>query len=61
MLQSKQRLLELNAKLAETLSSKGVTATADETTTILINKVGNIENVTPEYLSTIKDNSKVRY
>lgn len=42
MLQSKQRLLELNAKLAEMLTSKGVTATADETTTSLINKVADI-------------------
>ena len=42
MLQSKARLLELNAKLAETLISKGVTATADETTTALIDKVKNI-------------------
>lgn len=44
MLQSKQRLLELNAKLAETLTSKGVTATADETTTALVNKVADITN-----------------
>ena len=42
MLQSKQRLLELNAKLAEMLTSKGVTATADETTTALVNKVADI-------------------
>lgn len=42
MLQSKQRLLELNAKLAENLTSKGVTATADETTTSLVNKVADI-------------------
>lgn len=42
MLQSKQRLLQLNAKLAETLTSKGVTATADETTTALVNKVADI-------------------
>lgn len=42
MLQSKQRLLELNSKLAETLTSKGVTATADETTTALVNKVTDI-------------------
>ncbi|WP_294908045.1 leucine-rich repeat domain-containing protein [uncultured Ruminococcus sp.] len=42
MLQSKARLLELNAKLAETLTSKGVTATADETTTTLVNKVADI-------------------
>ena len=42
MFQSKSRLLELNAKLASTLTSKGVTATADETTTTLVNKVANI-------------------
>ena len=42
MLQSKKRLLELNAKLAEILTNKGVTATADETTTVLINKVSDI-------------------
>lgn len=42
MLQSKARLLELNAKLAETLTSKGVTATAEETTTALVNKVADI-------------------
>lgn len=42
MLQSKSRLLELNAKLAATLTSKGVTATADETTTALVNKVADI-------------------
>lgn len=42
MLQSKQRLLQLNAKLAETLTSKGVTATADETTTSLVDKVADI-------------------
>lgn len=42
MLQSKQRLLELNAKLAETLTNKGVTASSDETTTALIDKVKNI-------------------
>lgn len=42
MLQSKQRLLELNAKLAETLTSKGVAATAEETTTALVNKVADI-------------------
>lgn len=42
MLQSKSRLLELNAKLADTLTSKGVTATAEETTTALIDKVKNI-------------------
>ena len=42
MFQSKARLLELNAKLAETLISKGVTATADETTTALVSKVSDI-------------------
>ena len=45
MLKSKQRLLELNAKLAETLSNKGVTASSDETTTSLINKVSDIEGI----------------
>ena len=42
MLQSKARLLELNSKLAKTLTSKGLAATADETTTSLINKVADI-------------------
>ena len=42
MLQSKARLLELNSKLAETLTSKGVMATAAETTTALVNKVSDI-------------------
>lgn len=42
MLQSKSRLLELNAKLADTLTSKGVDATAEETTTALIDKVAKI-------------------
>lgn len=42
MPQSKQRLLELNAKLAENLTNKGVTATADETTTALVDKVADI-------------------
>ena len=44
MLQSKTRMLELNAKLAETLTSKGVSATADETTTALVNKVADIKS-----------------
>lgn len=44
MLQSKARLLKLNAKLVETLTNKGVTATADETTTSLINKVSDISS-----------------
>ena len=51
MLQSKARLLELNAKLAETLTSKGVTATADETTTALVNKVSNITSGDTIYFS----------
>ena len=42
MLQSKARLQELNARLAETLTNKGVAATANETTTALIDKVKNI-------------------
>lgn len=45
MPKSKQRLLELNAKLAETLSNKGVTASSNETTTALINKVSDIEGI----------------
>ncbi|MEE0868662.1 MAG: hypothetical protein U0L70_02595, partial [Ruminococcus sp.] len=51
MLQSKQRLLQLNAKLAETLTNKGVTATADETTTALVNKVANITSGDAIYFS----------
>lgn len=51
MLQSKARLLELNAKLAETLTSKGVTATADETTTALVNKVADITSGDTIYFS----------
>lgn len=51
MLQSKQRLLQLNAKLAETLTNKGVTATADETTTSLVNKVGDITSGDTIYFS----------
>ncbi len=41
---SKQRLLELNARLAQNLTDKGVNATADETTTALINKVADIQS-----------------
>ena len=44
MLQSKQRLLELNAKLADTLTSKGVVASAEETTTALVDKVSDISS-----------------
>lgn len=44
MLKIKQRLLGLNAKLAETLTNKGVEATADETTTVLIDKVADISD-----------------
>lgn len=39
---SKARLLELNARLAQNLTDKGVEATADETTTALINKVPSV-------------------
>ena len=42
MSQSKERLLELNAQLAQTLTEKGVEATADETTTALVDKVAEI-------------------
>ena len=44
MFKIKQRLLELNARLAETLTNKGVEATADETTTMLIDKVADISD-----------------
>ena len=42
MSQSKERLLELNSKLAQTLTEKGVEATADETTTALVDKIAEI-------------------
>ena len=42
MSQSKERLLELNARLAQNLTDKGVEATADETTTALVDKVAEI-------------------
>ena len=42
MLQSKGRLLQLNSKLAQTLTEKGVEATADETTTALVDKIAEI-------------------
>ena len=42
MLKSKQRLLELNQKLADTLTNKGVQASAEETTTALVDKVSDI-------------------
>lgn len=51
MLQSKQRLLQLNTKLAETLTSKGIEATGDETTTALINKVADITSGDAIYFS----------
>lgn len=51
MLQSKARLLLLNQRLAETLTSKGVTVTADETTTSLINKVADIPSGDTIYFS----------
>ena len=42
MSKSKERLLELNSKLAQTLTEKGVEATTDETTTSLVDKVAEI-------------------
>lgn len=45
MSQSKARLLELNARLAQNLTDKGIEATADETTTTLVDKVADIENI----------------
>jgi hypothetical protein len=39
----KNRIAELNARLADTLTEKGIDASADETTTALIGKVAQIE------------------
>ena len=44
MLYSKQRLLKLNSKLADTLTSKGIQASSDETTTALVDKVSDISS-----------------
>lgn len=46
MSQAKTRLLELNKKLAQILVDKGIEATADETTTALINKVADVSDDT---------------
>lgn len=48
MSQSKIRLLELNARLAQNLNDKGVEATADETTTVLVRKVVDIPTAKEE-------------
>ena len=42
MYKAKRRTLQLNAQLAQTLTEKGVEATADETTTALVDKVAEI-------------------
>jgi hypothetical protein len=42
MRKAKKRTLQLNAQLAQTLTEKGVEATADETTTALVDKVAEI-------------------
>jgi hypothetical protein len=42
MRKAKKRTLQLNAQLAQTLTEKGVEATADETTTDLVGKVAEI-------------------
>ncbi len=42
MRKAKKRVLQLNTQLAQILTEKGVEATADETTTALVNKVANI-------------------
>lgn len=54
MSQSKTRLLELNARLAQNLVDKGVEATSDETTTALIDKVADISN-SDSYYDTFWD------
>ena len=51
MLKSKKRLLELNSKLAQILLDKGVSATANDTTTELVDKVEQIQ--TNNYLASI--------
>ncbi len=48
MSQAKSRLLELNTRLAQILTDKGVEATANETTTVLINKVADISNTSDD-------------
>lgn len=52
MSQSKRRLLELNARLAQNLTDKDVEATADETTTTLVDKVVDIPDKYDEGYST---------
>lgn len=51
---SKQRLLELNARLAQNLTDKGVEATADETTTALVNKVADIQTGSADLIPYVK-------
>jgi hypothetical protein len=51
--QSKQRLLELNKRLAQNLTDKGIEATENETTTSLVNKVSDISSSKPEQEKTV--------
>lgn len=53
MSQSKRRLLELNARLAQNLTDKDVEATADETTTTLVDKVVEIPSPKEEQEKTV--------
>ena len=53
MSQSKRRLLELNARLAQNLIDKGVEVTADETTTTLVDKVVDIPSLKEEQEKTV--------
>ena len=53
MSKSKQRLLEINAMLADNVSAKGVDASKDETTTSLVHKVEQIKTSKPEQEKTV--------
>ena len=54
MSKSKQRLLEINAMLADNVSAKGVQASKDETTTSLVHKVEQIKTAKPEQEKAIE-------
>lgn len=56
MSKSKQRLLEINAMLADNVSAKGVQASKDETTTSLVHKVEQIKTAKPEQEKTVTIN-----
>lgn len=55
MRKAKKRTLQLNAQLAQTLTEKGVEATADETTTALVDKVAEISAGSDSYYDAFWD------